>query len=1336
MHYWSFLKEKPGLLILVVLLLWISTSSVYPEFYLIGWDNYSSYLGGGESLWRTLFSTWRAYRGLGVPGDSESVDIVRQVIILGLSPFVPEPLRDQMYIMVCLWIGVVSLYILAVQLLRRYSQAKGKFIDISAAIAAGSYLFNLNTLSTFYFPIITYITRFASLPLLFLLCDQIMYAKKLSKKTVLLFILGVFFSLGSFLTATIFITTTVALSMYIFTQGNWRRGIVAVGLFFALNAFWLLPFANYTIEKSSALRLAPVFVDTNEIQLNQSPSSYSLIKQLALYPNFFKTRYTVIDTAEYIPFHPAALFVETPMGKAALSLFPWAAIAGVAILMVKWRIYKRLLWVPAVYIGFLLLSSQEYSWLGFIPAFLNKIPYFQVVFRFGDTKFHPYIAFAGSLAAGVFAIWVLTVLRRTKRGVIIGSTILFIFLLFIPAISVFRWYFIGDFLPKHLFVTLPDAYRKVAQIINRDTTDGRVLHLPYDPELYWRSHSWGYMGSAFFQYMLTKPYFDKTFEPASLEMTDYYRELTAIIRDANQVTGEGVDDRVSRLSALLEKSNVTWVVFDDTVVPELPIRNMRYWGTYNTTDSSVMMQALEDAGRIEKIIQEPVDLAQIGSGYRTKAQDVPQASLTTDYVSLYRVKRVNHGITFQDSSIALDPGLSRVAGIPWADTPVRQQATSSMVIYPLLYKDSVVRSSSNGFEFTHDIPSVGTSASLRLDPGNTFGNVVNVSVQKERDDMIVRLYHQPFPTLNAHKEQLLIQAFYIPLNTLGKYGKIEEQSDDYRSNWHILGARDYGPLRISVDGIVLPVEPLEDDIEHMVGSVLVTSVKPTIALMRSLPDVEIYPDQFVLTDEPNCFGDRTEGYEYQKRDEASMTLTSRNGSTCLIYPFAEFEKEVNHIEVRLQYRAHANDDTDDVPETAFSKPRITSYVLSQPKPNQLSLCLQGTGIQGCANTHQMLGLEEEGSIVLPTEFNGSMPSHLRLALIPVGKQEQELTIFGGVVHRYTNIAEFPFTIPISSFTSDITLSSDALTVSLPYVLSRGSYYYNVHDGMFISNGLCEQTGGYRTTRMTQGGMIGYLEQCYNELSVQLPFDSRLPKIWTASYAVYSGKYPRFVLTDSFSHYLNEYMSLYQGYPSVPGMLLLQQPQQWYRPYSNQSIAAIFDTPPAVMTYASVASTPELTDARDKLYTIHQDSQNEGIVGMYGQNIIEFPAGWERIGLYAGNTNSTYAHVTKHTTQYMLPSLTKVTVMEGTGDNGKRLLMQSVGFNRQWQAYPDLVSLLIGTNGTTPDRCDGLYNCYELPAGQQEYYLFYTPERLAMLGWLVTIGSIFCFAFLRRNISRV
>lgn len=1288
---------------------------------LIGWDNYSSYLGGADGLFRTIFSAWRAYRGIGVPGDSESTDVVRQAIIFAMSPFVAEPLRDQLYIMGCLWVGVLALYTLAARLVRRHTGADEWVIDVAAAFSGFVYAANLNTVSTFYFPIITYITRYASLPLLVLVFDRCLYDRPLRAGSAAGFIAAVLFSTGSFITATVFFTTSILLGAYVIFQGNLRRGAALLLLFIGLNAFWLVPFANYTGEKSASLRLAPVFIDTNEAQLNQAPQSYSLWKQLILYPNFFNTRYTTVSDERSTPLFPLTDYVDSDQGAMVAGIFPAAALLGIGLLFMAGKKYYRTYWIPAIYLLFIILSSQEQSPLGFIPALLNKIPYFQVVFRFGDTKFHPYISFAGSLAVGMFIVLILRMVRRFRgadTAVMVGLVTM---LVAVPLVSVYRTYLTGDFLPKYLTVMLPQAYRDAAAVINSDSAEGRVLHLPYDPQLYWRSHTWGYMGSAFFQYMLNKPYLDKTFEPASLETTGMFLDLSAIIRDANQTVGEGLEKRADLLYRHLLGHDVSWVVFDGSVSPEMRIRNMRYWGSFNSTDTRVLLDKLEAGGRITKAAEYPIDLEPIAAVYATRLGQEPQRPLDSTYLTVYRVHGAASAARFTEAAVAAAPAGGSASHAEAAVT-LQPSALSDALLYPLLYKDAVIEPVRDGMRLSHMSGSLPESGGT-LTVASGSGAVVEVRMRKDGENVLLTFHKTEAPRIGTQTFSTQLDEVRLPASLWGAAGTGDDPAA-YLADWHILGHASYSGIRLMIGDVVLPVPPLADTEEHMVGSVFTASPTVNVTVLRRSRQVAVDTGAFHLTDTPNCFGDRIDGYEYSVTSSPSgqLALTSQNGSTCLVYPVSG--GTARHTEIRLDYRAEQTDDHTDNPGSAG---QAAKYTATLGKPNLLNLCIGVSAGGVCLNKHQMLSMQGKGTVVIPAEINSQPFTHLRVATVPVGRQTQELTITGGEIAYFDSVRVFAVTVPQQVYTAVVAGGGD-YHITMPTILSPGSYYRGANDGWFVSNRPCETSGGYRTTRQLPAGFLSFLSDCYNELSLPLPFDSVAAKLWSVSYALFSGKYPLFMLGDPFGHYVNQYLSLYQGYPGVPGMLSLQAPQQWYRPYAGNAVRRIIEGVAPAWAYVWVPAVPELTDTRAKSYTIHQDSKNTGIVGLYDTRITEFPASWQHMSVRRGNPEKTFVVPGAVVSRTLLPSLIEVSMEENTEENSAYLLVQRSGYDRQWAAYRDIGSLITGANPVRSVRCNGSFNCYEIPSGNARWYLFYTPERLAIIGWFVTILSAAIFAY--------
>lgn len=1331
-----FLRQRPGLAVLLILLAWITVSSLRQGVYLIGWDNYSSYFGGLEGLFRTVFSTWRAYRGIGVPSDSESVDVFRQLALLILSPVIPEPLLDQVYIIGCLWIGALSVYLLMERILRRLHENDTN-TDIPSALAAGAYILNLQTLSVFYFPIITYITRYASLPLLLFVFDRYIHDKASTTGNKVAFVAAVLFSAGSFITATVFFTTFVLLAVYALTQGALRKSVVALTLFVVLNAFWLVPFVHYTVQKSATLRLTPAFIDTNESQFNLPPVSYSPARQLVLYPNFFDTEYTDIRSGNRVAFHPSADGIKTTEGAFAVRVFPVIAILGAILMGIRPVRYRSMLWIPALYLFFVVLASQEYSPVGFIPALLNRyVPYFRVVFRFGDTKFHPYIAVTGVLLVG-FAISRLLAMIRSNRAryVLVAGAVTGIVVF--PLLTVFRPFVTGGFLPQYLMTVLPRAYKMVAARINADERDGRVLHLPYDPNLYWRSHTWGYMGSAFMQYMLNMPYLDKTFEPASLETTDLYDALTRVIADANQTVGPDREARAQELLHLLRRYGVRWVLYDGSVSPEIGVRNIRYWGSFNTTDSEVLLDALVKSGDITLVDTQKIDLESVADTYRQTVGVHPAPFIPETTLRVYEIDEPHHAIHFEVQSTSIDPMLTRVQQCP-GHTGIALQGAGNddVVLYPMLYKDSSAEVNGSGISMRHVLPRLSDRARAAVSSGNTTEEaVVSVSVLRRGNTIQFRLSQVLFPDINDNTFRRALGNFDVPVSLVPDIGETLTPSEIYRSDWHVLGHAAYSPVRIAVEDTILPVPPLSDGQEAELGTVLVRGRQAEVRVLRKSSEQPLPADSFSLTTDPNCFGDRQQDYKVEMNGEGdTINLDSRNGSSCIVAAAGAEFSQSEHAEVFFRYEADSTDDDTDRPDAKKSaKLQVMETIMNLPKPNIVSVCLAQAGEDGCANRHQLFMAKDSGQVIVPAERSIQGPPVIRAGVVPIGRQAQHLTVYEARMFGFRTVARLDVDIPADQAVASVTLSKSDLQIRMPYIQSAGSYYFQPGDAYFVTNRPCEQEGGYRTVRRTQSGMLSYLNGCYSEASVRVPFDSALSRLWTVSYSVQSGKYPRLLLGDSFSSYVDRPVSVFEGYPDIAGMQQLAAPQSWFMPYQNDTIRSILHTAAVVQrTYARVKAVPELTDTRPKFVTLHQDSQNEGIMIVGGMTVTEYPPAWDGMALTVGQPVRQYAEGGDVIWQEILPSLVRVRA-GNTTDSGDRLLVQRSGFDAQWRAYTSRMDLLIG-RGIIPQRCDGFANCYVVPQAE-EYFLLYTPERLAVAGWLASFLALAIFLSKRRSASR-
>ena len=144
----------------------------------------------------------------------------------------------------------------------------------------------LNKILVFYFSVFPYVPRFFQLQLityfLILFLDN-----RHKLKTYALGLLATLWAMPAAIIATVFVTLNINLGITAITQGRIKKVISFFALIGLINAVWLLPFANYTLNKSSIIRLAPTFIDANEIQLNKTAQYHSFVNQSILLPSFF-----------------------------------------------------------------------------------------------------------------------------------------------------------------------------------------------------------------------------------------------------------------------------------------------------------------------------------------------------------------------------------------------------------------------------------------------------------------------------------------------------------------------------------------------------------------------------------------------------------------------------------------------------------------------------------------------------------------------------------------------------------------------------------------------------------------------------------------------------------------------------------------------------------------------------------------------------------------------------------------------------------------------------------------------------------------------------------------
>jgi hypothetical protein len=1288
----TWVRRRPGFLVLIGIIVIICIRTLKPSLYMMGWDNYSSFFNIPTNVFRTLFSTWREYRGLGVPSDSEIVDIFRQLFFLILSPFTKRELLDQVYYVSCFTVGSIAMYAVVATCIRLiHETVSPKIRDWTSFVGAFFYIFNLSTTAIFYFPIVTYITRFAAIPLIALVFLYGIYGKHITRNVVIIGIGILFATSGSYITATVFVTMILFFFLFSLFQTNFRRILWTWGLFLMINAFWLLPFFNYSLQKVSIIRLAPTFIDANETQLNKSPSFYGFFKQSILYSNFFDSVYTDTITKHQVPFYPFLDLEKGSFLRYAWYVFPFFFIVGSLEMLLGPKKYRRLYFVPITILFFLFLSMKEYSVFGSVYRFFDHyIPYFGVLFRFGDTKFHPYIAFSGSIAAAIAVLKLSTIWQgrlQHRVSIWLGCVI------FGLVIFAYRSYVVDGLVGKFMYVTLPLEYTQIADILNKESHDGRVLYLPFDRNAYWRSYQWGYLGSSFFHSMIDAPLIDKTFEPGSMENAYLHMQITRMMDNVQSLeTIEDQKKRAEEAAVLFQNIGITHIVLDSTVSAEAPGNDALYWGVFNYPDAKKLMDFMEASGYVRTVRN--------GS------------------VTLFEFFSSQEKVSFIPKTVSVNPMLNPISMVPKFSQTIWQEKQTAGIVFPFLRRDGIITVQDNVTSLSYPIQGNGQSYQVKKNEETAGSHQIDVSARQGSDGIVLTFVLREFPTINGKETKTPLREFTI-LNRFITGGISDSVSrDSIFSDWHILPSPLFGNLRLRIDGTILPLPFDFVQYNTYIGSVIVHSQNPAISILQAYQKDMITPSDIRLTDDPNCFSDKRTGYTADlKTTTTAVQLFGSNGSVCALTNISKYiNNTVDHTELSLGVTGISENEEQSI-----------SMLSSLEKPTRARFCVRYDSNETCLNKHQLLSVTTgNDTIRLPIDqaIDAGKQSLLFISLDPITYQKSSVTITSPELVFFRTIASGTLSLPLASETFDVPASKN-MSITWNKAISPFMFYYNPKkDSMYVSNMPCD-ANGFRTLRQYNNEMVTVIDRCYIESSLLLPFDSANFILWTTRYGLLSGKYPKFSLRDPFTLYTDEYLSLYQGYPDILGFKLLQKSGKTDAPTLTNALRNTTRN----TAYTYLYRQPEYQDTREKKYTIHQDSENLGVVALSSMDIGELPTSWQDMELVPAKIETTYQIPSSVSFHKILSSLWKVTFTNEK--EGDVLLRFNEGYDTQWR-------VIGGVKEQSHGKCDWFFNCFvvHVPEGTQTVYLFYTPEILSFLGWLATFGTSIFFLIRVKSIFSV
>jgi hypothetical protein len=156
----------------------------------------------------------------------------------------------------------------------------------------------------------------------------------------------------------------------------------------------------------------------------------------------------------------------------------------------------------------------------------------------------------------------------------------------------------------------------------------------------------------------------------------------------------------------------------------------------------------------------------------------------------------------------------------------------------------------------------------------------------------------------------------------------------------------------------------------------------------------------------------------------------------------------------------------------------------------------------------------------------------------------------------------------------------------------------------------------------------------------------------------------------------------------------------------------------------------------RLFTITQNSQNQGLFGVNDFNIMELPTSWDNLRItptHSGNSQFN-ENIKVSSVISVLPSLWQIKLQNTdlSPSTKDTFLHFSQAYDDQWELYrtnnPVLALLGFGKVSSDHVRVNGLTNGWIFKSTVSDtdavtYFTLYTPERLAIVGWTITLTTI-------------
>lgn len=572
----NILKKNWPILVLLLINLFLFVQNFRAGTFLTGWDNLHPEFNLETNIQRSLFAVWQEYQGVGLLGGmGHASDLVHQIILLILSNVLPKDMLRYFFNFLCLFIGSLGAYMFVKKTLN-----KTEMISLTAGIF---YLLNLSTAQAFYTPWESFSVHFAALP--WLLLSSLTFFKEPSKKNSIFLFIVLLLATPANYVPTLFITYVFALITILVIVGFGKRQSLRHGLklgliIFAINAFWAIPFAYFTLTASKTVVEAKINQMATETIFLQN-KEFGNIQDVMLLKGFW---FNDVDPNKAGSFTYLLSPWRSYFSNYHADLIGYILFAVIIIGLIKSLKSKKRteIAIAALFVfSFTMLatSAVPFSW---IDDIFRKIPLFEQAFRFPFTKFS---ILASLTYAILFALGIEQITYKfSKRLTLIVFAVCY--LLFAV--------FIFPMLDGHLFyekerLEIPKEYFETFDYFKHQDQNARIANFPQYQFWGWNFYSWGYGGSGFLWYGIHQPILDRAFDVWNHYNENYYFELSSALyaKDAR------------RFLATLNKYQVSYLLIDKNIVNPSSPKSLFYSETSDLLSHIPQVSKTASFGKID-----------------------------------------------------------------------------------------------------------------------------------------------------------------------------------------------------------------------------------------------------------------------------------------------------------------------------------------------------------------------------------------------------------------------------------------------------------------------------------------------------------------------------------------------------------------------------------------------------------------------------------------------------------------------------------------------------------------------------------------------------------------